>query len=210
MLLHGVTGSGKTEVYLHLIARCLERGRSALMLVPEISLTPAMQSLFFSRFGDQVALLHSGLTERERDDAWWRTRRGETRVVLGTRSAVFAPLSNLGAVIVDEEHDSSYKQDETPRYHGRDVAVMRAHFAGAIALLGSATPSLESYWNARQGKYHLATLDERVGGKKLAGGRDRGHAAGVPGDTHAGARLMPVERRNRVTGWGLRADHGPP
>src|SRR5208283_5087387 len=101
VLLHGVTGSGKTEVYLRLIARCLERGRSALMLVPEIALTPAMQSLFFSRFGDQVALLHSGLTERERDDAWWQVRRGEARVVLGTRSAVFAPLVNLGAVIVD-------------------------------------------------------------------------------------------------------------
>jgi primosomal protein N' (replication factor Y) len=168
ILLHGVTGSGKTEIYLHLIARCLERGRSALMLVPEIALTPAMQSLFFSRFGEQVALLHSGLTERERDDAWWRARRGETKVVLGTRSAVFAPLVNLGAVIVDEEHDSSYKQDKTPRYHGRDVAVVRAQLAGALALLGSATPSLESYWNARQGKYHLAKLEERMGGRKLA------------------------------------------
>ena len=168
VLLHGVTGSGKTEIYLRLIGRCLEQGRSALMLVPEIALTPAMQSLFFSRFGEQVALLHSGLTERERDDAWWRLRRGEAKVVLGTRSAVFAPLANLGAVIVDEEHDSSYKQDETPRYHGRDVAVVRAQFAGAIALLGSATPSLESYWNAREGKYHLATLEERVGGRKLA------------------------------------------
>ena len=168
VLLHGVTGSGKTEIYLRLIARCLERGRSALMLVPEIALTPAMQSLFFSRFGEQVALLHSGLTERERDDAWWRARRGEAKVVLGTRSAVFAPLANLGVVIVDEEHDSSYKQDETPRYHGRDVAVVRAQFAGAVALLGSATPSLESYWNARQGKYHLAKLEERIGGRKLA------------------------------------------
>jgi primosomal protein N' (replication factor Y) len=168
VLLHGVTGSGKTEIYLHLIGRCLEQCRSALMLVPEIALTPAMQSLFLSRFGGQVALLHSGLTERERDDAWWRLRRGEAKVVLGTRSAVFAPVVNLGAVIVDEEHDSSYKQDETPRYHGRDVAVVRAQFAGALALLGSATPSLESYWNAREGKYQLATLEERVGGKKLA------------------------------------------
>jgi len=168
VLLHGVTGSGKTEIYLHLIACCLERGRSALMLVPEISLTPAMQSLFFARFGEQVALLHSGLTETERDDAWWRVRRGEAKVVLGTRSAVFAPLAKLGAVIVDEEHDSSYKQDETPRYHGRDVAIVRARFEGAIALLGSATPSLESYWNAREGKYHLVTLEERVGGRKLA------------------------------------------
>jgi primosomal protein N' (replication factor Y) len=168
VLLHGVTGSGKTEIYLHLIARCLERGRSALMLVPEIALTPAMQSLFFSRFREQVALLHSGLTERERDDSWWRVRRSEAKVVLGTRSAVFAPLANLGVVIVDEEHDSSYKQDETPRYHGRDVAVVRAQFAGAVALLGSATPSLESYWNAREGKYHLVKLEERVGGRKLA------------------------------------------
>jgi len=168
VLLHGVTGSGKTEIYLHLIARCLERGRSALMLVPEISLTPAMQSLFFSRFGGQIALQHSGLTERERDDAWWRVRRSEAKVVLGTRSAVFAPLANLGVLIVDEEHDSSYKQDETPRYHGRDVAVVRAQFAGAVALLGSATPSLESYRNARESKYHLVKLEERVGGRKLA------------------------------------------
>jgi primosomal protein N' (replication factor Y) len=168
VLLHGVTGSGKTEVYLSLMARCLERGRSALMLVPEIALTPAVQSLFYSRFGDRVALLHSGLTERERDEAWWRARRGEAKVVLGTRSAIFAPLANLGAVIVDEEHDSSYKQEETPRYHGRDVAVVRAQFAGAVALLGSATPSLESYWNAREGKYHLAKMEERVGGRQLA------------------------------------------
>jgi primosomal protein N' (replication factor Y) len=168
VLLHGVTGSGKTEIYLHLIARCLERDRSALMLVPEIALTPAMQSLFFSRFGGQIALLHSGLTERERHDAWWRVRRSEAKVVLGTRSAIFAPLANLGVVIVDEEHDSSYKQDETPRYHGRDVAVVRAQFAGALALLGSATPSLESYRNAREGKYHLVKLEERIGGRKLA------------------------------------------
>jgi len=168
VLLHGVTGSGKTEIYLHLISHCLERGRSALMMVPEIALTPAMQSLFFARFGDEVALLHSGLTEKERDDAWWRVRRGQAKVVLGTRSAVFAPLANLGAVIVDEEHDSSYKQDETPRYHGRDVAVVRAQYAGALALLGSATPSLESYWNAREGKYHLANLEERIAGRKLA------------------------------------------
>jgi len=168
VLLRGVTGSGKTEIYLHLIARCLERGRSALMLVPEIALTPAMQSLFLSRFGGQIALLHSGLTERERDDAWWRVRRSEAKVVLGTRSAIFAPLANLGVVIVDEEHDSSYKQDETPRYHGRDVAVVRAQFAGALVLLGSATPSLESYRNAREGKYHLVKLEERIGGRKLA------------------------------------------
>lgn len=168
VLLHGITASGKTEIYLRLVARCLERGRSALMLVPEIALTPAMQAQFLARFGNQVALLHSGLSERERDEAWWRVRRGEARAVLGTRSAVFAPLTKLGLVIVDEEHDSGYKQDETPRYHGRDVAVVRARAHGALAILGSATPSLESYWNARQGKYRLTTLPERVAGRSLA------------------------------------------
>jgi len=168
VLLHGVTGSGKTEVYLRLISRCLAAGRTALMLVPEIALTPAAEAQFLSRFGARVALLHSGLTPKARDEAWWRIRRGEAEAVLGTRSAVFAPLARLGLVIVDEEHDSSYKQGETPRYHGRDVAVMRARLAGALALLGSATPSLESYWNAEQGKYRLATLPERVGGRALA------------------------------------------
>ncbi len=168
VLLHGVTGSGKTEIYLRLIARCLEMGRTALMLVPEIALTPSAQAQFQARFGNQMALLHSALTENERHEEWWRIRRGEARVVLGTRSAIFAPLANLGAVIVDEEHDTSYKQDETPRYNGRDVAVVRARLAGAVALLGSATPSLESYWNAREGKYHLASLPERVVGRRLA------------------------------------------
>ncbi|HMD84684.1 MAG TPA: primosomal protein N' [Terriglobia bacterium] len=168
VLLHGVTGSGKTEVYLRLIARCLEIGRTALMLVPEIALTPSVQAQFLARFGLNVALLHSALSENERHEEWWRIRRGEAKVVLGTRSAIFAPLSNLGVVIVDEEHDTSYKQEETPRYHGRDVAVVRARLASALVLLGSATPSLESYWNAREGKYRLATLPERVEGRKLA------------------------------------------
>lgn len=168
VLLHGITASGKTEIYLRLIARCLESGRGALMLVPEIALTPAVQSEFLSRFGNKVAVLHSGLTENERHEAWWRARRGEAKVALGTRSAVFAPLSDLGVVIVDEEHDSSYKQEETPRYHGRDVAVVRARLAGALVLMGSATPSLESYWNAREGKYRLATLGERIGSRPLA------------------------------------------
>jgi len=167
-LLHGITASGKTEVYLRLIARCLERGRSALMLVPEIGLTPAVQSLFLARFGERVAVLHSGLSESARHEEWWRIRRGEARVVLGTRSAVFAPLTDAGVVIVDEEHDSSYKQDETPRYHGRDVAVVRGRLAGALVVLGSATPSLESYHNAREGKYRLLTLPERVAGRSLA------------------------------------------
>ncbi len=168
VLLHGITGSGKTEVYLRLIARCLETGRTALTLVPEISLTPSVQAQFLSRFGSDVALLHSALSENERHAEWWRIRRGEARVVLGTRSAIFAPLENLGAVIVDEEHDTSYKQEETPRYNGRDVAVVRARLAGALALLGSATPSMESYWNAQEGKYRLAVLPERVEGRKLA------------------------------------------
>jgi primosomal protein N' (replication factor Y) len=167
-LLHGVTGSGKTEVYLRLIARCLEIGRTALALVPEIALTPSVQVQFMARFGERVAVLHSALSENERHQEWWRIRRGEARVVLGTRSAIFAPLANLGVLIVDEEHDSSYKQEETPRYNGRDVAIVRARLAGAVAVLGSATPSLESYWNAREGKYRLLVLPERVGGRQLA------------------------------------------
>jgi primosomal protein N' (replication factor Y) len=167
-LLHGVTASGKTEIYLRLIARCLEQGRDALMLVPEIALTPAVQALFVERFGDRVALLHSGLSESARHEDWWRARRGEAKVVLGTRSAIFAPLANLGLVVVDEEHDPSYKQQETPRYHGRDVAVVRARLAKALAVLGSATPSLESSQNARQGKYRMIRLDERIAGRPLA------------------------------------------
>jgi primosomal protein N' (replication factor Y) len=167
-LLHGVTASGKTEIYLRLMARCLEQGRTALMLVPEIALTPAVQGQFLARFRAQVAVLHSALNENERHQAWWRVRRGEARVVLGTRSAVFAPVENLGLVVVDEEHDGSYKQDETPRYHGRDVAVVRARLARALVVMGSATPSLESYFNAREGKYHLLELPERVSGRPLA------------------------------------------
>jgi primosomal protein N' (replication factor Y) (superfamily II helicase) len=167
-LLHGVTGSGKTELYLRLIARALHHNRAALMLVPEIALTPAVRSLFISRFGREVAVLHSALARGERHQAWWRAAHGEARVILGTRSAVFAPVSNLGLVIVDEEHDASYKQDETPRYHGRDVAVVRARVAGALCVLGSATPSLESYWNAERGKYAFARLTGRVAGRALA------------------------------------------
>ncbi len=167
-LLHGVTASGKTEIYLRLIRRCLEQQRSAFMLVPEIALTPAMETLFASRFGASVAVLHSGLAPAERDAAWWRIGRGEARVVLGTRSAIFAPAKELGLIIVDEEHESSYKQEETPRYHARDVAVVRARREGAVVVLGSATPSLESYWNARQGKYHLLKLTERVAGRPMA------------------------------------------
>ncbi len=167
-LLHGVTGSGKTEVYMRFIARCLERSRTALMLIPEIALTPLVQGQFQARFPGNVAILHSGLTAVERDEEWRRARRGEAKVIVGTRSALFAPLANLGAIIVDEEHDSSYKQQETPRYQGRDAAVVRGRLAKALVVLGSATPSLESYWNTQQGKYKLLTLAERVSGRPMA------------------------------------------
>jgi primosomal protein N' (replication factor Y) (superfamily II helicase) len=148
-LLHGVTGSGKTEVYLGAIEAALSRGKTAIVLVPEIALTLWVGRLVRARFGEQVAILHSALPDSERAREWWRARHGEARVVVGTRSAVFAPLENLGLIIVDEEQESSYKQEETPRYHGRDTAVYRARLEGAVALLGSATPSLETYHNAR-------------------------------------------------------------
>ena len=168
VLLQGVTGSGKTEVYSRAIQSCLERGRTALLLVPEIALTPAVAELFAARFGDRVAVLHSGLTPRERSTQWWRLRRGEARVAVGTRSAVFAPLENLGVVIVDEEQDASYKQGESPRYHGRDTAVVRAKLEGALALLGSATPALETSYHARSGRYLRVGLESRVGDRPLA------------------------------------------
>ena len=155
-LLHGVTGSGKTEVYLRLADAVRSSGRGVLMLVPEIALTPQVAALFRARFGEAVAIQHSGLSDGERHDQWHRIRRGDVDVVIGTRSAVFAPLANPGLIIVDEEHDTSYKQDETPRYHGRDVAIMRAKSAGALVVLGSATPTLESYANALSGRYTLS------------------------------------------------------
>ena len=161
-LIHGVTGSGKTEVYFRAIEKTLQSGRSALLLVPEIAMTPAVAGQFFARFGRLTAILHSSFSGLERSDQWKRLREGAARVAVGTRSAVFAPLVDLGLVIVDEEHDGSYKQDETPRYHGRDVAVMRAQRAGATVVLGSATPSLESRYNADQGKYTLLRMPERI------------------------------------------------
>jgi primosomal protein N' (replication factor Y) (superfamily II helicase) len=161
-LLHGVTGSGKTEVYLHTADAVRRSGRGVLILVPEIALTPAMASTFRGWFGSHVAIQHSGLSDGERHDQWHRIRRGDIDVVVGTRSAVFAPLAHPGLIIVDEEHDTSYKQEETPRYHGRDVAVMRAKFAGALALLGSATPSMESYFNATSGRYTPIRLTRRI------------------------------------------------
>ena len=167
-LLYGVTGSGKTEVYLGAIEAALARGKTAIVLVPEIALTLWMSRLVRARFGAGVAVLHSGLPEIERAREWWRVRHGEARVVAGTRSAVFAPLENVGLIIVDEEQESSYKQEETPRYNGRDVAVYRARLEGAVALLGSATPSIETYQNARAGKYRLLTLSARVANRPMA------------------------------------------
>jgi primosomal protein N' (replication factor Y) len=167
-LLHGITGSGKTLVYIELLRKIVdERGQTAIVLVPEIALTPQTVDRFRAAFGDRIAVLHSALSEGERYDAWLALKRGDKRIVVGARSAVFAPLENLGAIIVDEEHESSYKQGETPRYHAREVAIVRAKNEGAITVLGSATPSLESWANAMSGKYTLLTLPERVGGGRL-------------------------------------------
>lgn len=167
-LLRGVTGSGKTLVYIELLREVVERqGRTAIVLVPEISLTPQTVGRFKAVFGDSVAVLHSGLSDGERYDEWRSLRRGEKRIVVGARSAIFAPLPDLGAIVVDEEHEGSYKQGEVPRYHAREVAVVRAGLEGAVCVLGSATPSLESWSNARSGKYSLLELPERVGGQPL-------------------------------------------
>jgi primosomal protein N' (replication factor Y) len=162
ILLHGVTGSGKTAVYLAGMRAVLEAERSAILLVPEIGLTPAVAADLHQIFGDEVAILHSALSDKERAQQWHRIKSGEARMVVGTRSAVFAPVADLALIIVDEEHDSSYKQEETPRYHARDIAVMRAKMANAVVVLGSATPSLESYFNAKKNKYALVELPDRV------------------------------------------------
>jgi primosomal protein N' (replication factor Y) (superfamily II helicase) len=162
ILLHGVTGSGKTAVYLAGMRTVLEAGRSAILLVPEIGLTPAVAADLHQIFGDEVAILHSALSDKERAQQWHRIKSGEARMVVGTRSAVFAPVADLALIIVDEEHDSSYKQEETPRYHARDIAVVRAKMANAVVVLGSATPSLESYFNAKKNKYALVELPDRV------------------------------------------------
>lgn len=161
-LLHGVTGSGKTEVYLQVISRLAGSGKGAIVLVPEISLTPQLLGRFRRRFGERVAVLHSRLTDRGRADEYRRIKRGEVDVVVGARSAVFAPFERLGAIIVDEEHEGSYKQDDGLRYHARDVAIMRAKIEGAVAVLGSATPSLESFFNAKTGKYTYLKISNRI------------------------------------------------
>jgi primosomal protein N' (replication factor Y) (superfamily II helicase) len=166
-LLHGVTGSGKTEVYLAAMQRALDCGHASILLVPEIGLTPQMAGLLDAAFGARVALLHSGLTPEERSEQWRRIHRGEAPIVVGTRSAIFAPVPNLGLILVDEEHDQSYKQEETPRYNARDVAVMRAKLADAVVVLGSATPSLESWQNSTQGKYTRIEMNDRVKNRPL-------------------------------------------
>ena len=170
-LIHGVTGSGKTEVYLRSVQEALARGKTAIVLVPEIALTLWIGRQCRAWFGAQfegVAVLHSALSDVERAREWWRVRNGQARVVVGTRSAVFAPLENLGLVIVDEEQENSFKQEETPRYHGRDVAIVRAKLENAVALLGSATPALETYRNGTSGKYELLTMASRVKNRSLA------------------------------------------
>ena len=167
-LLHGVTGSGKTEIYLRLSLAVRAQGRGVIMLVPEIALTPAIATAFRAAFGDRVAIQHSALSDGERHDQWHRIRRGDIDVVVGTRSAVFAPMTNPGLIIVDEEHDGSYKQEESPRYNARDVAVVRAQRACGVVLLGSATPSLESYHHAMSGKYVHVALEQRVLARPLA------------------------------------------
>jgi primosomal protein N' (replication factor Y) len=166
-LLHGITGSGKTEVYFRAVEAALVRGRGAIVLVPEIGLTPMLVRAARSRFGHTVSVLHSELAAGERHDQWWRIREGDARVVVGARSAVFAPVPDLGLIVVDEEHDGSYKQDESPRYHGRDVAVMRARLEGCPVVLGSATPSVESHANALRGKYERLVLPRRIGPQGL-------------------------------------------
>ena len=166
-LLYGVTGSGKTSVMTVLIDRLIERGKGVILLLPEISLTPQTVSIFCSRYGERVSLIHSGLSAGERYDAWCRIREGKSDIVIGTRSAVFAPVKNLGAIIIDEEHEHTYKSDQNPKYHARDVARYRAHANGALMLLASATPSVESYKKAKDGVYTLVRLKHRFGGARL-------------------------------------------
>jgi len=167
ILLHGVTGSGKTEIYMQAVEHFLAAGKTSLILVPEIGLTPQLTDQFARRFPNQIAILHSSLTRRQRIDEWLRIYRGEVPIVIGTRSAVFAPLGNLALIVVDEEHETSYKQEEVPRYHARDTAVMRAKLAGAAVVLGSATPSMESFHNAASQKYDYVMLTTRVEGRPL-------------------------------------------
>lgn len=166
-LLHGVTGSGKTLIYIELLKKVIAGGKTAIVLVPEISLTPQTAGRFRHHFHDDITILHSAMSDQEKYDAWHSLRNGRTKIALGARSTIFAPLDNVGAIIVDEEHDGAYKQDRNPRYHARDTAVMRAMFEGALCVLGSATPSFESYYNARSGKYRMIRLAQRIDGASM-------------------------------------------
>ena len=166
-LIHGVTGSGKTEIYLNVIADKLKAGKTAIFLVPEISLTPQMLAQLRSRFGGEAAILHSGLSAGERFDEWWRLRSGEAKIAIGARSAIFAPLENIGAIIIDEEHDASYRSETAPRYSTVEIAKMRAQYNGCKLILGSATPSVESFIEAKEGRYGLVTLTDRINGRPL-------------------------------------------
>src|SRR5207248_10143368 len=168
MLLHGITGSGKTEIYIRAMQAALEMNRSAMMLVPEIALTPILSRRLRAHFGDLIAIFHSSLSKGERFDEWSRLRSGEARVVLGTRSAVFAPVKDLGLIVVDEEQDASYRQEESPFYHARDTAIVRAQKESAVVILGSATPSMETFHNALTGKYKYLQLPQRIGNRPLA------------------------------------------
>jgi primosomal protein N' (replication factor Y) len=199
VLLYGVTASGKTEVYLQAIASVLAEGRGAIVLVPEIALTPQTIQRFAGRFGERVAVLHSQLSDGERHDEWHRIRSGEARVVVGPRSAVFAPVDKLGILIVDEEHEPSYKQEEAPRYHARDVAVMRGHIEKCTVVLGSATPSLESWHNVSLGKYALARMRTRIPGVQppntiIVDMRSDGQRDGIP-QVFSRALVDAIQRR---------------
>ncbi|PNQ83733.1 primosomal protein N' [Paenibacillus polymyxa] len=190
-LLHGVTGSGKTEIYLQTIQRCIEQNRQAIVLVPEISLTPQMVERFKGRFGDQVAVMHSRLSGGERYDEWRKIREGRVKVAIGARSAVFAPFRELGLIIMDEEHETSYKQEETPKYHARDVAIRRAHQHGAVVILGSATPSLESYYAARsQSNDEFAPLLLEMPTRALGNTLPEVHIMDMREELRAGNRSM--------------------
>ena len=166
-LLHGVTGSGKTKIILKAIDKCIEDDKTVIMMVPEISLTPQTVSIFCKRYGERVAVIHSSLSAGERMDAWRRIKRGDVDLVIGTRSAVFAPLANIGMIVIDEEHEHTYKSESDPKYHARDVASYICGKENALLLLASATPSLESYYKAKRGIYTLVQLKERYGGVKL-------------------------------------------
>jgi primosomal protein N' (replication factor Y) (superfamily II helicase) len=205
-LVRGITGSGKTLVYLELLREVVDRrNQSAIVLVPEIALTPQTVDRFRGVFGDRVAVLHSALSDGERYDAWLALRRGEKRIVVGARSAIFAPLENVGAIVVDEEHEGSYKNGETPRYHARELAVVRGGIDGAVVVLGSATPSLESWVNARDGKYQLLTLPERAGEGRLPEvqvvdlriTQRRSHAEEAAGDPFGRVISEPLEQALR-------------